>query len=86
MPEAIDTRQVKVAICQHCGGWVMAGCFPESEKRADSRRAWTKCVNAGHEIKVVLLTEWNTGPEREKMCMGHKKTKAKAADLFAPSH
>lgn len=75
MSEEIDIRQVKVATCQVCQGWVMAGCFPKSEEDDDAAREWRKCVKAGHKISVVMLTEWNTGPLSEVMCKGHKPEK-----------
>ena len=75
MSEEIDLRQVKVATCQVCQGWVMAGCFPKSEEDDEAAREWRKCVKAGHKISVVLLTEWNTGPLSEVMCRGHKPEK-----------
>ena len=75
--EEIDIRQVKAAICQKCSGWVMVSCFPDCEKRPESRREFVKCINDGDEITVLLLTEWNASAQRKVMCAGHKKTKAK---------
>lgn len=78
-----DLRQAKAAYCQECGGWITVACFPRCEADSDSRREFAKHAKAGDPIKVITMEE--VRDPSHKMCVGHKKKKVQAADLFSPA-
>ena len=84
-----DTRQVKVAYCQACGGWVLASTFPACEGRKDSIKEFATCARAGNNINVLLLTDYNNANVPMCGCWLKKKKKVQpqlfdAADTETP--
>lgn len=73
----VDTRQIKVGICDECQGWITVAAFPKCEYNADAIKEFRLIVKTGGKIEVMLLTDWNKGSLREKHCNGHKVAKTK---------